>query len=71
MNLTKAEIGLEYTISDLNTTDEDMKDFLYSLGCFTGEHVTIMSKLACNYVISIKGARYSIDDNLAKAIELK
>lgn len=70
-NLTEAEINQEYTIKEVKTDDEEMKNFLFTLGCYAGEEITIISILAENYVISIKDARYSIDQDLAKAIIIK
>ncbi|WP_130807613.1 FeoA domain-containing protein [Senegalia massiliensis] len=67
-NLSKAKMNVEYTIKDIETDDEEMKDFLFTLGCYEGEKVTVISVLAENYVISVKDARYSIDLELAKVI---
>ena len=67
-NLTQASINVPYTIKAVETTDLNMKDFLFTLGCFEGEKVTVISVLAENYVINVKDARYSIDEDLAKAI---
>jgi Fe2+ transport system protein FeoA len=67
-NLSQAEINTEYTIKGVNTDDEEMKDFLLTLGCYAGETVTVISTLGENYIINIKDARYSIDKELAQAI---
>ena len=67
-NLTKAKIDHTYTIKSIETNDKEMENFLFSLGCFKGEDVTVISVLADNYIISIKDARYSIDSDLARAI---
>lgn len=67
-NLTSAQTNRPYTIKEIKTDEKTMKDFLFSLGCFEGEKITIISVLADNYVIHIKDARYSIDKELAKAI---
>jgi len=67
-NLAHGEINHPYTIKGIDTLDREMMDFLFSLGCFEGEKITVISILAENYIIHIKGARYSIDANLAKAI---
>ncbi len=67
-NLTAAQTNHPYTIKAIKTDEKTMKDFLFSLGCFEGEKITIISVLADNYVIHIKDARYSIDQELAKAI---
>lgn len=68
MTLYKAKLNQACTVKEINTTDEAMKEFLFSLGCYPGEKVTIISKLASNLVISVKDARYSIDEQLAKCI---
>jgi Fe2+ transport system protein FeoA len=67
-NLTQADINVPYIIKEVDTTDNNMKEFLFTLGCFEGEIVTVISVLAENYVINVKDARYSIDEDLAKAI---
>lgn len=67
-NLSQAAIDEEYTIKKIIADDEDLIGFLFTLGCYEGEHVTLISKLAENYVISVKDARYSIDQELAEAI---
>ncbi|MCT4563672.1 MAG: ferrous iron transport protein A [Maledivibacter sp.] len=67
-NLSEAKVDVEYIIKRVETDDEEMKSFLFTLGCYEGEKVTVISILAENYVISIKDARYSIDSELAQAI---
>ncbi|WP_330665088.1 FeoA family protein [Tepidibacter sp.] len=67
-NLSKAEVDVEYIVKEIKTDDEEMKSFLFTLGCYEGEKVTVISVLAENYVISVKDARYSIDVELAEAI---
>jgi len=67
-NLTSAQTNQPYRIKEIKTDEKTMKDFLFSLGCFEGEKITIISVLADNYVIHVKDARYSIDKELAKAI---
>lgn len=68
MNLAQGRINTEYIIKDIDTNDEEIKDFLFTLGCYEGEAVTVISILAENYVITVKDARYSIDKDLAEAI---
>lgn len=68
MNLAQGRINTEYTIKDIDTSDEEIKDFLFTLGCYEGESITLISILAENYVITVKDARYSIDKELAEAI---
>ena len=70
MNLNDAELGKEYTIADVETDgDEEMESFLFSLGCYSGEKITIVDKKR-NLVVSIKDARYNIDPELASAIHI-
>jgi len=70
MNLSEARIGEDVTIKDIVTGDEELKSFLFSLGCYSGESVTIVSKKRGSFVLSIKDARYNIDEDLAKTIEV-
>lgn len=67
-NLSEAKVDVEYTIKGIEAGDEELKSFLFTLGCYEGEKVTVISVLAENYVISVKDARYSIDLELAEAI---
>ncbi len=67
-NLTSAQADTEYIIKDIDTSDEEMRNFLFTLGCYVGEPITVISKLTENYIVSIKDARYSIDQNLASII---
>lgn len=69
-NLTHGERNHPYVIQGIDTEDKGMKDFLFTLGCFEGERVTVISQLAENYIINVKDARYSIDAELAKAIKV-
>ena len=70
MNLNDAELGKEYVISDVETGgDEEMESFLFSLGCYSGESITVVDKKR-NLVVSIKDARYNIDSELAASIEI-
>lgn len=71
MDLSKSNLNQEYIVHEVSSTDEGMKEFLFSLGCYPGERITIISKLASNYIISVKDARYSIDEALAKCIILE
>ncbi|MDZ4132903.1 MAG: FeoA family protein [Dethiobacteria bacterium] len=67
-NLTEAAINVPYIIKGVDTVDINMKEFLFTLGCYEGEIVTVISVLAENYVINVKDARYSIDEDLARAV---
>ena len=68
MNLLKAEEGKEYIIRQLETNDEELDSFLFSLGCYSGEPITVISHLKGGCIVSIKDGRYSIDKALAAAI---
>lgn len=68
MNLTTAEEGKEYMIDRIETDDEEMDAFLFSLGCYSGEPITVISHLKGGCVVSIKDGRYNIDKQLAEAI---
>ncbi|MBQ9992021.1 MAG: ferrous iron transport protein A [Firmicutes bacterium] len=68
MNLTNAETGKEYIIRDILTDDEEMDAFLFSLGCYSGEPITVISHLKGGCIVSIKDGRYTIDNQLASAI---
>lgn len=70
MSLINSEVGKEMIISNINTEDEEMKSFLFSLGCYSGEPITVVTKKRSNLVVSIKDARYNIDNDLAGAIEV-
>ena len=68
MNLKTAEEGKEYIISAINTTDEDLNAFLFSLGCYVGEPITVIKRRKSGCIVSIKDGRYNIDNALAGAI---
>ena len=67
MNLTEVQEGKEYIIQDIVTDDEDMDAFLFSLGCYSGEPITVVSRKKNSCVVSIKDGRYNIDNQLAEA----
>ena len=68
MNLKDANVLEEYIIKDVVTEDEELNAFLFSLGCYSGEPITVISHLKGGCVVSIKDARYNIDNDLASAI---
>lgn len=70
MNLTQAQLGQEYTISGIDTQDEELNSFLFTLGCYTGEPITVVSQLNGSYVVSVKDGRYNINRDLAEAISI-
>jgi ferrous iron transport protein A len=71
MNLMTAQLGQEYRIAQIDTEDEELNAFLFSLGCYTGEPITVVSRRRKNCVVSIKDGRYSIDHRLAQAISVE
>ncbi len=70
MTLADAVEGKEYIIQKIETEDEELNAFLFSLGCYSGEPVTVVSRLKGGCVVSIKDGRYNIDNQLAAAIEI-
>ena len=68
MNLRNAEEGKEYIVKSIETDDEEMNDFLFSLGCYSGEPITVIAHKKGGCVVSIKDGRYNIDYQLAEAI---
>ena len=71
MNLRMAKEGKEYIIQQIQTNDEELNAFLFSLGCYSGEPITVMSRRRKNCIVAIKDGRYSIDRQLAEAILVK
>lgn len=69
-NLLEAEEGKEYIVKNIVTEDEELNAFLFSLGCYSGEPITVISHLKSSCVVSIKDARYNIDTDLAQAIAI-
>ena len=70
MNLNEAELGMDYVITEVDTGgDEEIESFLFSLGCYSGESITVVDKKR-NLVVSIKDARYNIDPELAASIHV-
>ena len=70
MNLSMAQEGREYIIRSIETDDEDLNAFLFSLGCYSGEPITVVSRRRGGCTVSIKDGRYNIDHQLAEAIIL-
>ena len=68
LNLSAAEAGREYIIRDVVTQDDELNGFLFSLGCYSGESITVVRRLKGGMVVSIKDGRYNIDNELAAAI---
>ena len=70
MNLTNATLGQEYIVQRLETGDAELDAFLFSLGCYSGEPITVVSRRWGSCVISVKDGRYCIDNQLAAAIHI-
>ena len=68
MTLREAQEGKEYIIVRIETDDEELDSFLFSLGCYSGEPITVISHRKGGCVVSIKDGRYNIDTALAEAI---
>ena len=68
MTLLEAETGKTYTIKEINTDDDEMSAFLFRLGCYTGEPITVVSKKKKSCVVVIKDGRYSLDRLLSEAV---
>lgn len=68
MNLTTAQEGKEYIVQRIDTDDEELNAFLFSLGCYSGEPITVISRRRGSCTVAIKDGRYNIDQQLAEAI---
>lgn len=68
MTLLEALEGTEYIVKELHTDDDELESFLFTLGCYSGEPITVVSRKKNNCVVSIKDGRYNIDNQLAEAI---
>jgi ferrous iron transport protein A len=70
MNLSNAPLGQEFIIQRIETDDEELNAFLFSLGCYTGEPITVVSRRWGSCVVSVKDGRYCIDSRLAASIHI-
>lgn len=70
MNLAEVKEGKEYIVKDILTDDEELNAFLFSLGCYSGEPITVIAHRKGGCVVAIKDGRYNIDTDLAKAISI-
>ena len=68
MNLTNATLGQEYIVQRIETDDEELNAFLFSLGCYSGEPITVIARRRGGMTVSVKDSRYNIDNQLAEAI---
>ena len=71
MKLSMAEEGKEYIVESINTDDDDLNSFLFSLGCYSGEPITVIKRRRGGSVVVIKDGRYNFDNHLCDAIEVK
>lgn len=71
MNLMEAELEKEYIVEEIRTEDDELNSFLFSLGCYSGEPITVISRRRRSCVVSIKDGRYNIDKALAQAIRVR
>ena len=68
MNLREAQEGVEYIVKQIDTDDDELNSFLFSLGCYSGETITVVRHLKGGCIVAIKDGRYNIDNQLAEAI---
>ena len=68
MNLATAMEGKEYIIQGIDTDDEELNAFLFTLGCYSGEPITMVARRKSGCTVSIKDGRYNMDSQLARAI---
>ena len=71
MDLLTAQIGREYVVDEINTDDDELDSFLFTLGCYKGEPITVSSRRKSGCTVLIKDGKYSIDKALAAAILVK
>jgi len=70
MNLLDAQLGEEYIIRNIDSDDEELESFLFTLGCYEGEPITVISRKRSGCVVAVKDGRYNIDKQLAAAITI-
>lgn len=70
MTLADAEVEKEYSVKEIQSEDHELEKFLFSLGCYEGESVTVISRKKNHLILAIKDARYNIDQELAKSIRI-
>lgn len=71
MDLLSAKVGCEYTVDRIDTGDDELDAFLFSLGCYSGEPITVVARRKGSLTVSIKDGRYAIDPDLGRAITVK
>ena len=60
MNLTEVPLGEEYIVKEILADDKEMDAFLFTLGCYCGEPITVVSRVTGGCVVSIKDGRYRV-----------
>ena len=70
MNLTTAQVGQEYIIQSVGISDPELESFLFTLGCYSGEPITVIARRRNSCTVAIKDGRYNIDSQLAQAIKV-
>lgn len=70
MNLKEVLAGHTYTVKNIHTDDDELRTFLFRLGCYNGEPITVVSQKRSGCVVSIKDGRYNIDKNIAEVVEV-
>ena len=70
MTLKQAQVGIEYIINKIETNDEELNSFLFSLGCYCSSTITVVRHLKSGCIVAIKDGRYHIDNQLAEAIKI-
>ena len=68
MDLNKVQLGQKYIVDSINTNDEELNSFLFSLGCYNGAPIAVISRRPGGCIVAIKDGRYNIDNDLAEAI---
>ena len=68
MDISNCSLHREYVVEEIHTSQQDMQEFLFTLGCYPGEKIQLISKIGTIYILNIKNSRYSIDQDLAEAI---
>ena len=71
MNLWNSEVGKEYIVDRIETNDDELDAFLFSLGCFSGEPITVIARRVGGLTVSIKDGRYHVDKDLGQVIFVK
>ena len=68
MKLREANEEKEYIIKSIESGDEELEAFLFSLGCYSGEPITVIAHRKSGCTVSVKDGRYNFDSQLAEVI---